>query len=134
MQARAAIEGWLAELSDEQQRAIALHHSPEPWPDDLEGHDGDSVALAAEQRLPSEPVDLLYSAEVLAWRARRRVSIAHEREGKAGLRRLVRRSRWLYEDAVRAYAAARGRVASVVPVESSAFRAVACEEEVTPWA
>jgi hypothetical protein len=36
--------------------------------------------------------------------------------------RAIRRARWQFEEAVRAYAEVRGRVPSVVPQASAAFR------------
>jgi hypothetical protein len=122
VQARATIEAWLNELSPEHQLAIALHHDPMPWPEKLPGHEEDSFALVLHLLCPSTERDMrCYTPEQLALRARRRLEIKLEREGTRSLPTLVRRARWLFSDALRAYAEARGRVASVVPETSSSF-------------
>ena len=122
VRARASIEGWLAELSPDHQAAIALHHDATPWPEDLPGHEGDSFALALYVLLPTDERSLRFqSFELLCSRARSRVDVRIERDGQRGLRALIRSARWLYEDAVRAYAQARGRVAKVLPEGSAAF-------------
>jgi hypothetical protein len=114
--ARATIEGWLTELSPEHRVAIALHHDPLPWPEELPGHEEDSFALVLYLLLPSTRRDLrCCTPRELALRARRRLAIMLEREGSRFLHRLIRRARWLFVDAVREYAEVRGRVASVVP-------------------
>jgi hypothetical protein len=113
--ARAAIEAWLRELSPEHRLAIALHHDPLPWPDDLPGHEEDSYALVSHLVWPTTNRDLKSSTpEQLARRARR-VAIAIERDGAQALRTLIRRARWAFADAVRAYAEVRGRAPSAVP-------------------
>jgi len=123
-EARANIEAWLSELSPDHQLIIAAHHDPLPWPEELPGHEGDSFALVLQSLCPSSRGALVYcDLEALAYRARRRVEIATEREGAPGLGRLIRQARWKFEEAVRAYAEVRGRVPSVVPRASAAFRA-----------
>jgi hypothetical protein len=133
VQARATIEAWLSELSPEHQLAIALHHDPMPWPEELRGsrrgepprtpgHEEDSFALVLHLLCPSTERDMLcYTPEQLALRAHRRLEIQLERDGTHALRTLIRRARWLFLDAVGAYAEVRGRVASVVPETSSSF-------------
>jgi hypothetical protein len=130
VQARAAIEGWLSELSPEQQQTIALHFDPTPWPEELPGCEDDSYALAVYQRWPTDTRAVrVQTLEQVVLRAQRRVELVEERGGPGALRRLARSSRWLFEDAARAYAAVRGRVASVVPAASSGFRASLDAEE-----
>jgi hypothetical protein len=122
VQARSAIEAWLRELSPEHQAAIALHHNPLPWPEELVGHEEDSFALVLHLLCPSGARDIrCYTPHQLALRARRRLELTLEREGTRALHALIRRARWLFVDAVRAYAEVRGRVASVVPKTSSSF-------------
>jgi hypothetical protein len=122
VQARSTIEAWLRELSDEHRVAIALHHDPLPWPEELAGHEEDSFALVLHLLWPSTERDVRSSTpHQLACRARRRLEIRLEREGTRALHALIRRARWLFSDAVRAYAEVRGRVASVVPETSSSF-------------
>jgi hypothetical protein len=113
--ARAHIEGWLGKLSLEHKAAIALHFDPTPWPEELPGHGEDSFALILHTLCPSSPRDLLcYSPAQLERRARRRLEIRLESEGPRALTGLIRRARWKFAEAVRAYAKARGRVPSVV--------------------
>jgi hypothetical protein len=120
VQARSTIEAWLRELSPEHQAAIALHHDPLPWPEELAGHEEDSFALVLHLLWPSTTRDMLCSTpHKLACRAHRRLELALEREGSRALHALIRCARWLFSDAVRAYAEVRGRVASVVPGTSS---------------
>jgi hypothetical protein len=122
IQARATIEAWLSELSPEHQLALALHHDPTPWPAELPGHDEDSFALVLLMLCPSKKRDLrCYTAEQLLVRARRRLVIAIERHGPHAVRSLIRRARWLFEEAVHAFAEVRGRVPSVVPAASTGF-------------
>jgi len=123
IQARAAIEGWLAELSPEHQFVIALQHAPTAWPEDLPACDEeDSYALVLHNVWPSGPRDLAYSTvEQQAARAHRRLEIGLERVGARALKANARRARWLFEDALRAYAEVRGRFPSVVPEASSGF-------------
>ena len=85
IQAQAAIEGWLAELSPRQRLAIALQHV--------------------------------------------RLEIGLEREGPRGLKAHARRARWLFEEALRAYAEVRGRLPSVVPEASSGFSSSLCSSD-----
>jgi hypothetical protein len=120
VQARATIESWLGELCPEHQLAIALHHDPMPWPEELPGHEEDSFALVLHLLCPSMTRDVrCYTPEQLALRARRRLEIRLEREGSRALHALIRHARWLFSDAVCEYAEVRGRVASVVPASSS---------------
>ena len=120
--ARATIEGWLSELAPAHHVAIALHHDPLPWPEELPGHEEDSFALVLYLLRPSTRRDLRYSTpEQRARRARRRLAIMLEREGTRFLDGLIRRARWLFVDAVREYAEVRGRVASVVPETASSL-------------
>ncbi len=121
IQARAAIEGWLADLSPEHRLAITLHHDPTPWPEELPGHEEDSFGLVLHLLWPSGPRDSCCTPRKLELRARRRLEIRLEREGSRSLKALVRRARWLFEEAVRAYAEVRGRLPSVVPEASSGF-------------
>jgi hypothetical protein len=123
IQARAAIEGWLAELSPKHRFVIALQHDPTAWPEDLPAcDDEDSYALVLHHVWPSGPRDLACSTvEEQAARARRRLEIGLEREGPRALKANARRARWLFEEALRAYAEARGRFPSVVPAASSGF-------------
>ncbi len=122
VQARSTIEASLRELSPEHQLAIGLHHDPTPWPEKLPGHEEDSFALVLHLLRPSTERDLRSSTpHQLALRARRRLEITLEREGTRALHVLIRRARWLFSDALRAYAEVRGRVASVVPETSSSF-------------
>jgi hypothetical protein len=122
VQARSTIEAWLRELSPEHQVAIALHHDPLPWPEELAGHEEDSFALVLHLLCPSTVRDMrCYTPQQLVLRARRRLEVRLEREGTRALHALIRRARWLFVDAVRAYAEVRGRVASVVPDTSSSF-------------
>jgi hypothetical protein len=125
IQARAAIEGWLSELSFEHQQVIALQHNPTAWPEDLlAGDDEDSYALVLHSAWPSGPRDRAYSTvDQQGTRARRRLEIGLERNGERGYRANVRNARWLFEDALRAYAEVRGCAASVVPEASRGFAA-----------
>jgi hypothetical protein len=117
IQARAAIEGWLAELSPEHRLAIALQHDPTAWPEHLPAREEeDSYALVLHHVWPSGPRDLAYSTvQEQAARARRRLEIGLERQGPRGMKARARRARWLFEEALRAYAEVRGRLPSVVP-------------------
>jgi hypothetical protein len=111
VQARASIEAWMSELSDAHQAAIAAQHCPLAWPEELPGHEEDSFALVLWLLSPSDRRSLrANTVEQLELRARRRLEIALEREGAGAIRALIRRARWLYEEAVRAYAEVRGRV------------------------
>jgi hypothetical protein len=122
VQARASIEAWMSELSDAHQAAIAAQHCPLAWPEELPGHEEDSFALVLWLLCPSDRRALrANTAEQLELRARRRLEIALEREGAGAIRALIRRARWLYEEAVRAYAEVRGRVPSVIPAGSTGF-------------
>jgi hypothetical protein len=122
VQARAAIEGWLSELSSDHQLAIAAHHDPLPWPEELPGHEEDSYALVLHMLRPSEARDLrCYTPGQLQTRACRRLELLVEHRGARALTRLIRRARWLFEEAVREYAKVRGRVPSVVPETSASF-------------
>ena len=133
VQARATIEAWLSELSFEHRLAIALHHDPTPWPEELRGsrrgetpppprHEEDSFALILHALCPSTARDFeFYSPWQLERRARRRLELWIECKGPRVIDRVIRRARWLYEEAVRAYADVRGRVASVIPAGSTGF-------------
>jgi hypothetical protein len=122
IQARATIEGWLSELTTDHQLAIAAHHDPLPWPEDLPGHEEDSYALVLHLLLPSEDRDLVcYTPGQLETRARRRLVLLVEHKGVRALTPLIRRARWLFEEAVREYAKVRGRAPSVVPEASASF-------------
>jgi hypothetical protein len=122
IQARAAIEGWLSEVSSDHQLAIAAHHDPLPWPEDLPGHEADSYALVLHLLRPSEDRDLLcYTPGQLQTRARRRLVLLVEHKGPRAVTPLIRRARWLFDEAVREYAKIRGRVPSVVPETSACF-------------
>ncbi len=122
VQARAAVEGWLAELSSDHQLAIAAHHDPLPWPEELPGHEEDSYALVLHMLRPSEARDLrCYTAGQLQTRARRRLELLVEDTGPRAVTPLIRRARWLFEEAVHEYAKVRGRVPSVVPETSASF-------------
>jgi hypothetical protein len=122
IRARAAIEGWLSELSDVHQAAITAQHSPVAWPEELPGHEADSFALVLCILCPNGPRSRrFYTPGQLELRARRSLAIVVEEKGQAGVRRLIRQARWLYEDAVRAYAEVRGRVPSVIPAGSTGF-------------
>jgi hypothetical protein len=125
IQARATIEAWLGELSFEHQLTIALHHDATPWPEELRGHKEDSFALVLHALCPSSPRDLKchYTPRQLELRARRRLELWIECKGPRVIDRVIRRARWQFEEAVRAYTEIRGRVASVVPRASAAFRA-----------
>jgi hypothetical protein len=135
IQARATIESWLGELSFEHQLTIALHHDPTPWPEELRGsrrgdpsrtsgHEEDSFALILHALRPSTARDFqCYSPRQLELRARRRLELWIECKGPRVIDRVIRRARWQFEEAVRAYAEVRGRVPSVVPRASAAFRA-----------
>jgi hypothetical protein len=135
VQARATIEAWLGELSFEHQLTIALHHDPMPWPEALRGsrrgkpprtpeHEEDSFALVLYALCPSTERDVRCDTpEQLALRARRRLELWIECKGPRVIDHVVRRARWQFEEAVRAYAEVRGRVPSVVPQASAAFRA-----------
>ena len=135
VQARATIEAWLGELSFEHQLTIALHHDPTPWPEELRGsrrgepprtpgHEEDSFALILHALCPSTARDFqCYSPRQLELRARRRLELWIECKGARVIDRVIRRARWQFEEAVRAYAEVRGRVPSVVPQASAAFRA-----------
>jgi hypothetical protein len=121
VQARSTIEAWLRELSPEHQLAIAFHHDPTPWPEDLPGHEEDSFALVLHLLCPSTERDTRCSTpHQLALRARRRLEIGLEREGTRALHALIRRARWLFVDAVHAYVEVRGRAPSVVPEKGTA--------------
>jgi hypothetical protein len=129
VQARASIEVWLSELSFEHRLTIALHHDPTPWPEELPGHEEDSFALILHALCPSTPRDFqCYGPRQLELRARRCLELWIECKGPRVIDRVIRRARWQFEEAVRAYAEVRGRVPSVVPRASAAFRGteVAC--------
>jgi hypothetical protein len=120
--ARAAIESWLSELSDTHRAAVKAHHSPVAWPDELPGHEDDSFSLVLWILCPKGPRDRrFYTAAQLELRARRSLEILVEDDGPGAVRPLIRRARWLYEEAVRAYAEVRGRVPSVIPAGSTGF-------------
>jgi hypothetical protein len=122
--ARAAIESWLSELSDTHRAVVSAQHSPVAWPEELSGHEDDSFSLVLCILCPKGPRDRrFYTAAQLELRARRSLEILVEEGGTGAVRPLIRRARWLYEEAVRAYAEVRGRVPSVVPRRSAAFRA-----------
>ena len=122
LQARAAIEGWLSELSETHQAVVAAQHCPLAWPEDLPGYEDDSLALVLWILCPRGPRDRrFYTPRQLELRARRSLAIHVEEEGPRAVRRLIRRARWLYEEAVRAYAEVRGRVPSVIPAGSTGF-------------
>jgi hypothetical protein len=122
IQARATIEAWLGEVSFEHQRTLALHHDPTPWPEELPGHEEDSFALILHALWPSTRRDFeCYSPRQLELRARRRLELSIEREGPRVVDHLIRRARWQFEEAVRAYAEVRGRVPSVIPAGSAGF-------------
>jgi hypothetical protein len=125
IRARATIESWLSELSFEHQLVIAQHHDAAPWPEELPGHEEDSFALVLQSLCPSSPRDLKcqYTPRQLELRARRRLELWIECKGPRVIDRVIRRARWQFEEAVRAYAEVRGRVPSVVPKASAAFRA-----------
>lgn len=124
VQARATIEAWLGELSFEHQLTIALHHDATPWPEELPGHEEDSFALILHALCPSTARDFeCYSPRQLELRARRRLELWIECKGPRVIEHVIRRARWQFEEAVRAYAQVRGRVPSVVPRASAAFRA-----------
>jgi hypothetical protein len=120
--ARAAIESWLSGLSDTHRAAVTAHHSPVAWPEELPGHEDDSFSLVLCILCPKGPRDRrFYTAAQLELRARRSLEILVDEEGPGAVRPLIRRARWLYEEAVRAYAEVRGRVPSVIPAGSTAF-------------
>jgi hypothetical protein len=122
IQARAAVEGWLSELSDVHQAAIIAQHCPVAWPEGFAGHEDDSFALVLCLLCSkSDRSRRFYTPGQLELRARRSLAIVVEEKGQAGVRRLIRQARWLYEDAVRAYAEVRGRVPSVIPTGSTGF-------------
>ena len=124
VQARATIEAWLSELSFEHQLTIALHHDATPWPEELRGHEEDSFALILHALWPSTARDFqCYSPRQLELRARRRLELWIECKGPRVIDHVIRRARWQFEEAVRAYAEVRGRIPSVVPQASAAFRA-----------
>jgi hypothetical protein len=129
IRARATIESWLGDLSFEHQLTIALHHDATPWPEELPGHEEDSFALVLQPLYPSSPRDLKcqYTWRELELRARRRLELWIERKGPRAIDHVIRRARWQFEEAVRAYAEIRGRVPSVVPRASAAFRATEAE-------
>jgi hypothetical protein len=120
--ARAAIESWMSELSDAHQAAVAAQHCPLAWPEELPGHEDDSFALVLWLLCPSDRLSLRTNRpEQLEYRARRRLEITLERKGARALRTLIRQARWLYEEAVHAYAAVRGTAPSVLPLGSTGF-------------
>jgi hypothetical protein len=122
IRARATIESWLSELSFEHQLTIALHHDATPWPEELPGHEEDSFALILQSLCPSTARDFqCYSPRQLELRARRRLELWIECKGPRVIDRVIRRARWQFEAAVRAYAEVRGRVPSVVPAGSTGF-------------
>ena len=122
IQARASVEGWLSELSDVQHAAITAHHSPVAWPEGFGEHEDDSFALILCLLCSkSDRSRRFYTPGQLELRARRSFAITVEEKGQAGVRRLIRQARWLYEDAVRAYAEVRGRVPTVIPTGSTGF-------------
>lgn len=123
IQARAAIERWLAELSPEHRLVIALKYAPTAWPEHLPAcEEEDSYALVLHKVWPLAARDLAYyTLAEQAARARRRLEISLEREGPRGLKAHARRARWLFEEALRAYAEVRGSRPSVVPEASSGF-------------
>ena len=122
VQARASIEAWMSELSDAHQAAIAAQHCPLAWPEELPGHEDDSFSLVLCILCPKGPRDRrFYTAAQLELRARRSLEILVEEGGPGAVRPLIRRARWLYEEAVRAYAEVRGRVPSVIPAGSTGF-------------
>jgi hypothetical protein len=124
VQARATIEAWLSELSFEHRLTIALHHDATPWPEELPGHEEDSFALILHALCPSTARDFeCYGSRQLELRARRRLELWIECKGPRVIDHVIRRARWQFEEAVRAYAEVRGRVPSVVPQASAAFRA-----------
>jgi hypothetical protein len=122
VQARATIEAWLSELSFEHRLTIALHHDATPWPDELQGHQEDSFALILHALCPSTARDFeCYSPRQLELRARRRLELWIECKGPRVIDHVIRRARWQFEEAVRAYAEVRGRVPSVIPAGSTGF-------------
>jgi hypothetical protein len=129
IRARATIESWLGELSFEDQLTIALHHDAMPWPAELPGHEEDSFALILQLLYPSSRRNrkCQYAPRQLELRARRRLELWIECKGLRVIDHVIRRARWQFEDAVRAYAEVRGRVPSVVPQASAAFRATEAE-------
>jgi hypothetical protein len=123
IQARANIEAWLSELPFEHQLVIALHHDATPWPKEYPGHEEDSFALVLHALWPSKPRDFWANTpRELELRARRRLELWIEAKGAHIVNHVIRRARWQFEAAVRAYAEVRGRVSSVVPHASAAFR------------
>jgi len=116
--ARALIGEWIATLDDSEQEALALRHDPLPEPTFIRRHCGGSFALAVRLATTSR------------WRPDGRPRLGAERavsgqlvnavkhHGSGVLRGLARRADWTFAGALRAYAEARGRVPSVVPVRN----------------
>jgi hypothetical protein len=133
--ARSTIEAWFRELSPEHQFAIALHHDPLPWPEELAGHEEDSFALVLHLLWPSMARDVRCSTpDQLARRAHRAAEqIANEQlcaavfeRGPRALRHLTRRAEWDFATALQAYAKTRGRAPSVL---AGLVRASSASEE-----
>jgi hypothetical protein len=115
--AAARIYWWLRTLDPSEQQTLALRYEAMPCPKSLERHWGNggyalalSLACASLWRPQGTP------RHSLEREASDQLEAAVEKHGDRVLEHIKRRAEWDFTDALSAYAHARGRVPSVIPV------------------
>jgi hypothetical protein len=113
--ARAMIEYWLGGLDPRERRSLALRYDVSPWPDDLEDAGLESgfaftvnLVSTASWHAKSGPRTASHR------RAGEQISALVREKGVGAIRAITRRAEWDFDDAVRAYASARGRAPSAL--------------------
>jgi hypothetical protein len=115
--ARATIESWLELLSDADREVLELRYDPEPWPywlsDDWQS--GFKLVRRMVTLRTHRPPFQTRFAEEADGAETGQIELAIERHGARVMRDIERRADRDFTAALRAYAHARGRVASVLP-------------------